>query len=168
QQVGSEDAALHPGDGREREAAARDGITGRVDSGVTHTLEILVDGDTALRGTLDPAHVEAQIVDLGHSSGRVYNQVGGDLRHLFRASGVDDQIVAAPFDGRDGRPQAYINSETARDLDESGQWSDEISVESLQRTLVAVEHRLPGASASGDMRELEGDVGAPDKDDAAR
>src|SRR5262249_41873744 len=159
QQVGSEDAALHPRDGREREAAARDGITGRVDSGVTHTLEILVDGDTALRGTLDPAHVEAQIVDLGHSSGRVYNQVGGDLRHLFRASGVDDQIVAAPFDGRDGRPQAYINSDTARDMDEL---SDEISVESLQRTLAAVENRHLGASASGDMGELEGDVAAPD------
>ena len=66
------------------------------------------------------------------------NQVGGELRRCLRAAGVDDQLVSALLDRRDGRAHAYINAEVTRDLDEL---RDEIGVVALQRALTAVENR---------------------------
>ena len=107
-----------------------------------------------------PGHIWAQVIDLGYASRRVHDQIGCDLGHLLGAAIVRDQFVSAPLDRRDGRAQPYVDAEIACDLDEL---SNEISVESLQRTVAAVENRYLGACASGDLRELEGDVPAPTK-----
>src|SRR5918992_1898013 len=165
QQVGGHDAALHPRYGRVRETAACDGVAGRVDSGVTHALEMIVDGDAALLRTLDACHVQGQVIDLRYASRRVDSKVSGDLRHLPGAASVDDQFVAALLDRGDGRAHAYINAKITCDLDEL---TDQVGVESLQRPVATVENRHLRPCAGGDVRELEGDVPTPDKDDSAR
>jgi hypothetical protein len=65
----------------------------------------------------------------------------------------------------DGHARPYVDAEIACDLDEL---SNEISVESLQRAVAAVENRYLGACAGGELPELEGDVPAPDEADSAR
>jgi hypothetical protein len=57
QQIGGHDAALHPRYWREWETAAGDSVTGRVNSGVAHALEMLVDGDAAVLCALNACHV---------------------------------------------------------------------------------------------------------------
>src|SRR5918999_5218594 len=96
-----------PRDGRVRETAACDRVAGRTNSGVTHALEILVDGDAALLRTLDAYHVQGQVIDLRYASRRVDSQVSGDLRHLPGAASVDDQFVAALLDRGDCCAHVY-------------------------------------------------------------
>lgn len=95
----------------------------------------------------------------------MHNQIGRDRRQLLRVASVDDQLVAALLDRRDGRAHAYVNAELTGGLDES---RHEVAVEALERTVAAVDDRHVGACARGDVRELEGDVAAPDEDDSAR
>ena len=81
-------------------------------------MEVLIDGDATVLGPLDARRVQAQIVDLGDTAGRVDNDVCFELLVLFTGAGVDHEAAVGFVDGGDLGAEVHFDAELAGGLDE--------------------------------------------------
>jgi hypothetical protein len=160
--VGHGDLAFEHRDRGERHRVGVRSITGSPHRRVGRALQMRFDGDAAV-GVRHTGVVEAEGAELRDTSGAVHDEVGIDVR--FALGGVEPDPVARCelLDAHGRGSGSDVDADGGAPGDEQ---IDEVRVEAPQRTLATVEDRDRGASAGGDVGELEGDEPAADEHDA--
>src|SRR5260370_13585332 len=93
----------------------------------------------------------------------MHHQVDLDRVLLRSRPRVDEQAVALPLDGRDGRIEPDFDAKFPGRLHQLG---DQVRVELVQRVSAPVEHLDSSPCTRRDVRELQGDVATADEGDA--
>ena len=89
-EVRGDDMTVKCRDRRQPRRAVCRRIPGRVDAVIRDALQVFVDDDAA-RVLLDAGGIKIQVIDLGHASRAVDDDVSFDLPRLLRCLCVDDE-----------------------------------------------------------------------------